>query len=167
MTDSRGASASGAGDAPSATIPPQADAVVGKALRLVALQRKQNVDKRLSVFFWNYPPGEKNLSASFLNVPRSLQTTLAALRAQGYDTEVPSEPELIAKLQRLLAPAYRTGELEPLLRDGLAATVPVARYRTWLNAQPAAVQTALRAVPYTPLQLPTIPLGSISVVRDS
>lgn len=144
VTDIQVASASGAGDAPIATIPPQADAVVGKALRLVALQRKPHADKRLSVFFWNYPPGEKNLSASFLNVPRSLQTTLAALRAQGYDTEVPSEPELIAKLQRLLAPAYRTGELEPLLRDGLAATVPVARYRAWLGQQPAAVQAALR-----------------------
>ncbi len=144
VTDIQVASASGAGDAPIAAIPPQADAVVGKALRLVALQRKPNADKRLSLFFWNYPPGEKNLSASFLNVPRSLQTTLAALRAQGYDTEVPSEPELIAKLQRLLAPAYRAGELEPLLRDGLAATVPVARYRAWLNRQPAAVQAALR-----------------------
>ena len=144
VTDIQVASASGAGDAPIATIPAQADAVVGKALRLVALQRKPNADKRLSVFFWNYPPGEKNLSASFLNVPRSLQTTLAALRAQGYDTEVPSEPELIAKLQRLLAPAYRAGELEPLLRDGLAATVPVARYRAWLGQQPAAVQAALR-----------------------
>ncbi|HNN17654.1 MAG TPA: cobaltochelatase subunit CobN, partial [Giesbergeria sp.] len=144
VTDIQVASASGAGDAPIATIDAQADAVVGKALRLVALQRKAPADKRLSVFFWNYPPGEKNLSASFLNVPRSLQTTLAALRAQGYDTEVPSEPELIAKLQRLLAPAYRAGELEPLLRDGLAATVPVARYRAWLGQQPAAVQTALR-----------------------
>lgn len=144
VTDIQVASASGAGDAPITTIAAQADAVVGKALRLVALQRKANADKRLSVFFWNYPPGEKNLSASFLNVPRSLQTTLAALRAQGYDTEVPSEPELIAKLQRLLAPAYRAGELEPLLRDGLAATVPVARYRAWLGQQPAAVQTALR-----------------------
>ncbi len=144
VTDIQVASASGAGDAPIAAIPPQADAVVGKALRLVALQRKPNADKRLSVFFWNYPPGEKNLSASFLNVPRSLQTTLAALRAQGYDTEVPSEPDLIAKLPRLLAPAYRAGELEPLLREGLAATVPLARYRAWLAQQPAAVQAALR-----------------------
>ena len=144
VTDIQVASASGAGDAPIAAIPAQADAVVNKALRLVALQRKANADKRLSVFFWNYPPGEKNLSASFLNVPRSLQTTLAALRTQGYDTEVPSEPELIAKLQRLLAPAYRAGELEPLLREGLAATVPLVRYRAWLAQQPAAVQAALR-----------------------
>ena len=123
----------------------QADAVVGKALNLARLQRKANADKRLSIFFWNYPPGEKNLSASFLNVPRSLQTTLAALRAAGYDTEVPSEPELIGNLQRLLAPSYREGELAPLLRDGLADAVPVARYRQWLAALPAATQEALRA----------------------
>nr|WP_298210445.1 cobaltochelatase subunit CobN [Acidovorax sp.] len=144
VTDIQVASAASAGDGPIAAIPAQAKAVVGKAMRLVALQRKAPGDKRLSVFFWNYPPGEKNLSASFLNVPRSLQTTLAALAAQGYDTEVPSEPELIGKLQRLLAPAYRAGELEPLLRDGLAATVPLARYRAWLAQQPAGVQAALR-----------------------
>ncbi|PJF46202.1 MAG: cobalt chelatase, partial [Candidatus Thermofonsia Clade 3 bacterium] len=68
-------------------IAPQAAAVVAKALNLVALQRKANADKRVAVFFWNYPPGEKNLSASFLNVPRSLETTLAALWAAGYATE--------------------------------------------------------------------------------
>ncbi|MDP2768617.1 MAG: cobaltochelatase subunit CobN, partial [Giesbergeria sp.] len=119
--------------------------VVGKALNLAHLQRKQNADKRLSIFFWNYPPGEKNLSASFLNVPRSLQTTLAALQAAGYDTESPSEPLLIGNLQRLLAPSYRQGELEPLLRDGLAATLPVAQYRQWLATLPAATQEALRA----------------------
>ena len=50
-----------------------------KVAPLVALQRKANADKRLSVFFWNYPPGEKNLSASFLNVPRSLEQVSGGL----------------------------------------------------------------------------------------
>ncbi|MGB4925052.1 MAG: cobaltochelatase subunit CobN, partial [Giesbergeria sp.] len=128
VTDIQVAAATRASDEQIVPIAAQADAVVGKALNLASLQRKQNADKRLSIFFWNYPPGEKNLSASFLNVPRSLHTTLAALQAEGYDTESPAEPLLIGNLQRLLAPAYRQGELEPLLRDGLAATLPVAQY---------------------------------------
>jgi cobaltochelatase CobN len=145
VVDIQVAAATRAVDEQIVPIAAQADAVVGKALNLAHLQRKQNADKRLSIFFWNYPPGEKNLSASFLNVPRSLQTTLAALQAAGYDTESPAEPLLIGSLQRLLAPSYRQGELEPLLRDGLAAVLPVARYRQWLTALPAATQNALRA----------------------
>jgi cobaltochelatase CobN len=145
VTDIQVAAATRASDEQIVPIAAQADAVVGKALNLAHLQRKHNVDKRLSIFFWNYPPGEKNLSASFLNVPRSLQTTLAALQAAGYDTESPSEPLLIGNLQRLLAPSYRQGELEPLLRDGLAAALPVAQYRQWLAKLPTTTQEALRA----------------------
>ena len=65
-------------------IPEQADAVVNKAINLAKLRRKANDDKQLALMFWNYPSGEKNLSASFLNVPRSLQSTLDGLRAAGY-----------------------------------------------------------------------------------
>ena len=126
------------------TIAPQAAAVVGKALRLVALQRKPNADKRLAVLFWNYPSGEKNLSASFLNVPRSLMQTLAALKADGYTTSLPdSEHALLPQLQRLLAPYYRDGQLDALLRDDLAALMPVSAYRQWLAALPQPVQREL------------------------
>ncbi|HRO58199.1 MAG TPA: cobaltochelatase subunit CobN, partial [Burkholderiaceae bacterium] len=120
------------------SIAPQAAAVVGKALKLVALQRKPNADKRLAVFFWNYPSGEKNLSASFMNLPRSLRETLAALKADGYDTPAPgSEDELLPRLQRLLAPYYRDAQLDALLRDDLAALLPVSAYREWLDGLPA------------------------------
>ena len=145
VVDIQVAAATRASDEQIVPMAAQADAVVGKALNLAQLQRKHNADKRLAIFFWNYPPGEKNLSASFLNVPRSLQTTLAALQAAGYDTESPAEPLLIGNLQRLLAPSYREGELEPLLQGGLADALPMARYRQWLAALPVATQDALRA----------------------
>jgi cobaltochelatase CobN len=124
-------------------IEPQAAAVVAKALKLVALQRKANADKRLAVFFWNYPPGEKNLSASFMNVPRSLEFTLAALRSAGYATETPAEPELIGNLQQLLAPFYRDGRLDALLHGGLAELFPVAEYKAWLAGLPEPVRREL------------------------
>ncbi|MCO5118393.1 MAG: cobaltochelatase subunit CobN [Burkholderiaceae bacterium] len=126
-------------------IAPQAAAVAGKAMKLVALQRKPNADKRLTLFFWNYPAGEKNLSASFMNVPRSLQGTLAALRADGYQVTVPaSEEQLLPRLQRLLAPYYRDGQLEALVEENLAELLPVSRYREWLGTLPAAVREELR-----------------------
>jgi cobaltochelatase CobN len=127
-------------------IAPQAAAVVGKALKLVALQRKPNAEKRLTVFFWNYPGGEKNLSASFLNVPRSLVQTLAALQAEGYATQVPaSEHALLPQLQRLMEPYYRGGRLEALLRDGFADLMPVATYREWFATLPQAVRDEITA----------------------
>jgi cobaltochelatase CobN len=130
-----------------APIPAQAAAVVAKALNLIRLQRKANADKRVAIFFWNYPPGEKNLSASYMNLPRSLAASLHALHAAGYGTQTPAEADLTRSLQRLLAPHYRPvgdqRELEALVRDGLAELLPVAHYRAWLEQQPAFVGEAL------------------------
>ncbi len=126
-------------------IPEQADAVVAKAVNLASLRRKANADKRLALMFWNYPSGEKNLSASFLNVPRSLRATVDGLRTAGYALpQTPEETVLIARLQRLLAPSYRDGLLEALVDDDLAALLPVARYRTWLDTLPPATRDALQ-----------------------
>jgi cobaltochelatase CobN len=125
-------------------IAPQAAAVVAKALNLVKLQRKANAEKKLAVFFWNYPPGEKNVSASFLNVPRSLEGTLAALKTAGYAAETPPEAALIGSLQQLLAPFYRDGRLDGLLRSGRAELYPVSAYRRWLDALPAEVRAELK-----------------------
>ena len=125
-------------------IPEQAAAVVNKALNLSRLQRLPNADKKVAMLFWNYPPGEKNLSASFMNVPRSFETTLKAMQAAGYATHGETEDTLIKTLQRLLAPFYRDGELAGLLRDGLAERLPVATYRAWLKRQPPAIQDDIR-----------------------
>ncbi|MBS0390736.1 MAG: cobaltochelatase subunit CobN [Proteobacteria bacterium] len=144
ITDIQVASAVRKGDEQILPIAPQAAAVAAKALNLVKLQRKPNADKRVAVMFWNYPAGEKNLSASFLNVPRSLQSTLTAMAAAGYRTETPDETHLITLLQRLLAPSYRGGALEPLLQDGLAALLPVKDYRAWLAGLPQPTQEAIR-----------------------
>lgn len=125
-------------------IPAQAEAVVAKAFNLATLRRKANGDKRLALMFWNYPSGEKNLSASFMNVPRSLQSTLDGLRAAGYDLpQTPAEAVLIERLQRLLAPSYRDGLLDALVADDLAALLPLSRYRAWLASLPEATRSAL------------------------
>ena len=151
------------GDEQLVPIEPQAAAIAAKAMNLVALQRKPPASKRVAIFFWNYPAGERNLSASFMNLPRSLSATLEAMRAAGYRTEALAEQPLTERLQRLLAPAYRPPEdrevMRALLRDGLADRLPVARYRTWLRTLPAAQQAAL-------LQRWGEPERSAMVLRD-
>lgn len=145
VTDIQIAAATRKADEQIVAIAPQAAAVVNKALNLVALQRKPNAEKKLAVFFWNYPPGEKNLSASFMNLPKSLEGTLAALKAAGYGTGTPSEPELIGLLQQLLAPFYRDGKLEQLLTSDLAELLPMRTYKAWLATLPEAVRQELHA----------------------
>lgn len=121
----------------------QLQSVVNKALALARLRKLPNSDKRVAVFFWNYPPGERNLGASFLNVPRSLEATLAALAAEGYRAPTPNAEALTRDLTTLLAPYYRDGELERLLAADLAETFPVRDYRAWFDALPEPVRAAV------------------------
>ena len=147
VTDIQIAAATRKGDEQVVAIAAQADAVVNKAVNLVKLQRAQPADRQIIMFFWNYPPGEKNLSASFMNLPRSLAGTLAAMKEAGYTTDTPDEARLILLLQRLLAPYYRPAEdqteLQALLQEGLADRLPVKVYRDWLQTLPTEVRGAL------------------------
>lgn len=115
----------------------QVHALLAKAARLAALRHKSVAGKRLALMFWNYPPGEKNVSASNLNVPRSLAKLTEALAAAGYDVSPTDELRLIAAAQSMLGALYHPEQLNALLTDGLADTLPVARYRAWLETLPA------------------------------
>lgn len=126
-------------------IPDQVEAVVNKALRLAALRRTPNRDKRIAVFYWNYPPGETNLGASYLNLPKSLAGTLAAMKGRGYTVGTPAAEALIPPMQKLLKPYYREIGYDGLLRDGLAERLPLARYRAWFDTLPAAVRSRIVA----------------------
>jgi len=121
----------------------QLQSVVNKAAALARLRRVPMAEKKAAVFFWNYPPGEKNLGASFLNLPRSLESTLAAMRAHGYTVEPRGEDALVEELTALLSAYYRDGQLKALLDKGLADALPIARYRAWFDALPEAVRAPI------------------------
>lgn len=123
----------------------QAAALVAKVARLADLRRKPAAEKRLVLMFWNHPGGEKNLSASNLNVPRSLDRMTAALAQAGYAVPPTPEARLLPDLQALLAGYYRPETLEDLRTRGLAAELPVAVYRHWLDGLPAGVRAELAA----------------------
>jgi cobaltochelatase CobN len=126
-------------------LPEQVEAVVNKALRLAVLQRTPNAAKKVALFYWNYPPGETNLGASYLNVPRSLAATLKALKARGYTVETRSAEALVAPMQKLLKPYYRETGYDGLVREGLAEKLPLADYRAWFDTLPAAVRARIVA----------------------
>lgn len=118
-------------------IPEQVEAVAARAARLAALRRTPNGDKRLALMFWNHPGGEANVSASNLNVPRSLEALSHDLSAAGYAVPPLAEAGWIEAARAMLGVFYRHEELDGLRGRGLAATLPVARYRAWLDALPA------------------------------
>ena len=90
-------------------MPEQTQLLVGKAVNLARLQSMPNADKRLALFFWNHPPGEKNQGASNLNVPRSIEHLVERLRAEGYAFEPTTEQDIkhIFKLTDRESRVYR------------------------------------------------------------
>ena len=127
-------------------LPAQADALITKLQRLVALRHTPAGDKQLALLFWNYPAGEKNLAASNLNVPRSIVSIQQALLAEGYQVGEPvSEQQVIDNAQRLLGALYGSVTPEQLLTEGLAVSYPVVEYQQWLDGLPAKRQSALAA----------------------
>ncbi len=133
------------GHRPPELIGRQADAVVAKAARLIALRRLPNAEKRLATMVYNYPAGGSNFGASFLNVPRSLEKVGAALSEAGYDTQPLAEAEWIARLQPLLRAYYDGADLYRLLVEGNAAALPLRVYLDWWRSLPEAVRDRIAA----------------------
>lgn len=118
----------------------QTASVVAKALALVRLQRLAPAQRKAALFFWNYPPGETNLGASFLNLPRSLETLTRAMAAQGYQVSTPDAEALTRDMQALLVPYYREGHLQRMLDEGRAEALPIRVYRQWFDSLPEAAR---------------------------
>lgn len=117
-------------------IPEQVEALAGRLARLARLRARPAADKHLALLFWNSPDGEKNLSASHLNVPRSIASLLPKLEAAGYTVDRADEKTIIEDAQSLLGGYYRPASLDGLLARGLAVSLPVSRYDRWLATLP-------------------------------
>src|SRR3990167_988282 len=126
-------------------MPEQMDLLVGKAVNLARLQSTPNADKRLALFFWNHPPGEKNQGASNLNVPRSIEHLVQRLRAEGYTIDATTEKDIIATVATLLRPSYRPGTLGELMKTPHWDFLPLASYERWLQGLPAEVRQRITA----------------------
>ncbi|MFY9180193.1 MAG: cobaltochelatase subunit CobN, partial [Venatoribacter sp.] len=123
----------------------QVSAVVNKAMSLAALKHKPHNQVKSAILFYNYPPGEKNLGASFMNVPQSLETLLKSYQARGYDVQTRSEQQLIDELTSLLTPYYRPEQLPELIKAGKAGKLPFKTYMQWFSALPKPVQERVNA----------------------
>ncbi|MBT9495307.1 MAG: cobaltochelatase subunit CobN [Paucibacter sp.] len=123
----------------------QADAVVAKAARLIDLQTEPVADKKLVAFVYNYPPGGDHFGASFLNVPRSLESSSKGLLAAGYRVEPLTEAEWISQLKPLIAAYYPSADLAGLLTRDQAGALLLADYQAWFATLPQPLQQRIKA----------------------
>ena len=124
-------------------IPEQVSLLIQKLKRVVHLRHSLPAEKTLAILYWNYPPGEINLGASHLNVPRSIQSLLTGLERAGYQVELSDEEKIIEAAQRMLGLSYGTVSPTQLLAEGLAVRYPVSQYEEWLHTLPPSQQEAL------------------------
>ena len=123
----------------------QMDMLVGKALNLARLQTMPNADKRVALFFWNHPPGEKNQGASNLNVPRSIEYLVERLKAEGYSFDSTTEKDIIAGVAQMLRPNYRAGTLPELMKTSYWDFLPLADYQRWFATLPGSIRQSVNA----------------------
>ncbi|MGH8803578.1 MAG: cobaltochelatase subunit CobN [Polaromonas sp.] len=126
-------------------IPSQIDAVADKAAALARLQQTPPAQRRVAMMVYNYPQGEGNFGASFLNVPKSLHNMLAAMQAAGYQTEVPSAEQITPQVQATLGAFYKPETLAALPAQGLADVLPLRSYLAWFRALPPQTQRRIEA----------------------
>ncbi len=123
----------------------QLNALVERAFNHASLAITPNENKKVAAFIWNYPPGEKNIGAAFLDVPSSIEQITKAMQAQGYNVDVKSAETLIDAAGKLLRPFYRGEDVNNLIAQGLADYLPLATYKKWFEQLPASVKKPINA----------------------
>ncbi|MEZ7276437.1 cobaltochelatase subunit CobN [Pseudoalteromonas sp. 68 DY56-GL68] len=114
----------------------QLDALIERAFNHANLAHINNADKKVATFIWNYPPGEKNIGAAFLDVPSSIANIAKAMQAKGYQVKQTDTASLVEQAGKLLRPYYRGEDAEMLVEMGLADYLPLTTYQTWFDALP-------------------------------
>lgn len=124
-------------------IPYQLNALAERAYNHANLAHINNADKKVATFIWNYPPGEKNIGAAFLDVPSSIENITKAMQAQGYQVDVKSHEKLISSAGKLLRPYYRGEDAQALIAEDLAEYMPLSTYLNWFEQLPESVRTPI------------------------
>ncbi len=117
----------------------QLEHLIDRVLGYTNLVKKPNADKKLTVMFW----GDRDMGASFLNVPESLRAISENLNKEGYGVEAIDGSYFIDRVSRVLDPFYREYQLQSLLKEDLADLLAVSDYRKWLQTLPQAVVSTI------------------------
>ena len=104
----------------------------------VDLQYSPNIDKLISIVYYNYPPGKQNIGASYLDAVTSIYNMLYALKDEGYNlTDLPrnvSELEDMMIACGINVANWAPGEVEKLANRSGVTLLPADEYMEWFNS---------------------------------
>jgi len=125
----------------------QLERMLDRAMRFINLRQQAPSDQKLALMYWSYPPGERGVSASNLNVPRSLARLFPALKEAGYAVDTPDAARLETVLPNLLDPWQGRAELAQWTTDYADhwAALPLAEYLAWYTQLPLAVRERIES----------------------
>ena len=104
----------------------------------VDLKYTPNLDKLISIIYYNYPPGKQNIGSSYLDTITSIYNMLITLKNAGYD--VGELPANVSELENLMlkcginVATWAPGELEKLANQSGVTLLPVKEYTNWFNS---------------------------------
>ncbi|MBA4038060.1 MAG: magnesium chelatase subunit H, partial [Bradyrhizobium sp.] len=74
----------------------RADMLASRTARLVAMRRAERRDRKVAIVLFNFPPNAGNTgTAAFLSVFESLHRTLAAMKCEGYQVDLPADVDAL------------------------------------------------------------------------
>lgn len=104
----------------------------------VDLQYTPNIDKMISIVYYNYPPGKQNIGASYLDAITSVYNMLLTLKAEGYN--VTDLPNNVSELEDMMLTCginvanWAPGEVEKLANRSGVTLLPAEEYMAWFNS---------------------------------
>ncbi|MEM1313732.1 MAG: magnesium chelatase subunit H [Pseudomonadota bacterium] len=79
-----------------APCPERIERLADRVAKLVALRRSERAERRVAVILYGFPPNAGAIgTAAYLSVFESLMHTLTAMKAQGYDVELPESVDAL------------------------------------------------------------------------
>lgn len=122
-------------------IPERIDRAVDRIKAWINLQRKNNLDKKVALLYWNYPPGKQHIGASYLNVFASIENVLKMMKGNGYDVgnETIDKEILLENSLRYGRNVgnWAPGELDEMVRNGKCVLLSLDEYQQWVRSLPA------------------------------
>ena len=104
----------------------------------VDLQYTPNIDKLISIVYYNYPPGKQNIGASYLDAITSIYNMLYTLKDEGYNlTDLPNN---VSELEDMMLTCginvanWAPGEVEKLANRSGVTLLPAEEYIAWFNS---------------------------------
>lgn len=119
-------------------LPNQLQSFINKAANIIKLAHFENKEKRVALFYYNYPPGVNNFGASFMDFPASVEMIAKAFEKQGYDTQAKNSEFYLDAFSKSMQFYYK--KTIPDQNNTYADYLDASAFEAYLNTLPQYVQ---------------------------